>query len=109
MGSEICDPLPAISVASPWPKAPRVSPGTSGGCGMQLRLKLHMFESNAATAMFVGPVNVELAGVPKSTWNLYSSRRSLGSLKSRKKFGFPAAGAVPPSQSDGSSVVVVVG
>jgi hypothetical protein len=30
---------------------------------------------NAATAMFVGPVNVEFAGVAKSTWNFQRPSR----------------------------------
>src|SRR5258708_14266744 len=55
----------------------------------------------AVTGITVGPVNVELAGVVKSTWNLNRFRLLLP--KNIRKLGEPAGGAVVPSRSEGSS------
>src|SRR2546421_9191963 len=52
----------------------------------------------------MGPVNRELAGVMKSEWNLNrSSFVNETPSSSKKKFGWPAGGAVVPSQCDGKS------
>ena len=56
--------------------------------------------TNAATGMLVGPVNVELAGVAKSTWNFHRLSELLPKL--RKKLGEPKGGAIDPSRSDGN-------
>src|SRR5215813_12029403 len=60
----------------------------------------------AATLSVVGPVNVELAGVAKSTWNL--NRRSELVAKSRKNAGSPAVGCMVPSMSEGSRLSIAV-
>src|SRR2546429_8100082 len=52
----------------------------------------------------MGPVNRELAGVMKSEWNLNrSSFVNETPSSSKKKSGWPAGGAVVPSQCDGKS------
>src|ERR1041384_7344981 len=56
---------------------------------------------NAATEMLVGPPKVELAGVPKSTWNFQRFRELLP--KFTKKFGDPVGGSVLPSGAEGST------
>src|SRR5947208_1119523 len=61
------------------------------GWGMQLREPPHMPESNVATVRLVGPVQVVLAGVVQSTWNLYIWNVLLP-LKRAKKLGSPAGG-----------------
>src|SRR5262245_60424760 len=92
--------------------------GSSGlaplGWGMQLNdVRPQRLESNSDTVMLVGPVNVELAGVAKSTWNSNSWTVS-GSAAAppcdsasrwrRKTAGAPAGGGVAPSQSAGGSI-----
>src|SRR5260370_23815153 len=57
---------------------------------------------NDVTAIAVGPVNLELLGVVKST----SNRKRWSALvlnKSTKKFGSPVGGAVAPSRSEGKN------
>jgi hypothetical protein len=54
---------------------------------------------NAATGMFVGPTNVVLAGVAKSTCSFQRFRLFVS--KSTMKFGEPAGGSAVPSRSDG--------
>src|SRR5689334_8690506 len=46
------------------------------GCGMQVPPPPHA-GVNAATGIFLGPVNVELAGVMKSTWNFHRFKELL--------------------------------
>src|SRR5262249_1827993 len=55
---------------------------------------------NPVTGITVGPVNVLLAGVAKSTWNL-NRLSELVVAMSTKKFRDPAGGAVLPSRSEG--------
>src|SRR5436309_7242726 len=69
------------------------------GWGTQPRPPLHN-GVNAATGTTVGPVNVEFAGVAKSTWNL--KRLRLLVPKNTMKLGEPAGGAVLPSRSEGN-------
>src|SRR5258705_5889692 len=64
-------------------------------------------ESNEATAIAPGPLNVEAAGLDQSTWNLNRSRRSdakplTSSSASAKTFGAPAGGSEVQSRSAGS-------
>src|SRR5579871_979011 len=54
---------------------------------------------NAATGMFVGPVNVEFEGVFQSTWNCHTSRDWSLPLKSIRYSGEPDGGNVLPSRS----------
>ena len=55
---------------------------------------------NPGTVIMVGPLNLELLGVTKSTWNL--KRCNVVVLnRSTKKLGSPAGGRVAPSRSDG--------
>src|SRR5262249_27540072 len=60
----------------------------------------------AATGMLVGPEEVELAGVAKSTWD----GKKCGALAPRLswKLGAPAGGAVVPSRSAGRMLATVV-
>src|SRR5258708_1658283 len=63
----------------------------------------------AFTASVVGPVNVELAGVVKSTWNfraagVWGAARGEGS-----GLGPPAGGGVALSRSDASRLDTLVG
>src|SRR6266851_1119000 len=59
------------------------------------------------SAIAMGPMNLELLGVAKSTWNL--KRCSAVPLnRSTKKFGSPTGGAVAPSRSDGKNENSVV-
>src|SRR6266516_4780925 len=55
---------------------------------------------NPATEMVLGPVNVEFAGVAKSTWNRHARRAF--DPKSSRVFDSPAGGEVDPSRSEGS-------
>src|SRR6516165_212862 len=54
-----------------------------------------------ATGIRPGPVNVEFAGLAKSTWNR-KMNKSVASAMPSMKLGAPAGGAVVPSRSDGS-------
>ena len=59
--------------------------------------------TKGVTAIVMGPVNLELVGVVKSTWNL--KRCSAPVLnRSTKKFASPAGGKVAPSRSEGNNV-----
>src|SRR5713101_2868278 len=63
---------------------------------------------NGATGMRTGPVNVELAGFAKSTWN-WKMFRSLESAISTKKLGWPAGGSTLPSRSEGNRLATLGG
>ena len=69
------------------------------GCGMQdppLQAAANEF-----TPIDVGPVNVELAGVVKFTWNLQSRNEFVPKFTTNS--GEPLGGAVAPSRFEGSS------
>jgi len=74
---------------------------------MQSRVSGQAKVNAAASASVVGPVNVELFGFAKLTWNL---QRCSAPSTSRfmRKFGEPAGGAVAPSRSDGRRLYSVV-
>src|SRR5713101_9127643 len=61
-----------------------------------------------ATGIRTGPVNVDLAGFAKSTWN-WKMLRSLESPISTKKLGDPAGGNVLPSRSEGNRLATLGG
>src|SRR5438445_13659065 len=61
-----------------------------------------------ATGIRTGPVNVELAGCAKSTWN-WKMLRSLESAISTKKLGWPVGGSVLPSRSEGNKLAMLGG
>src|SRR5437763_13580955 len=64
---------------------------------------------NGSVASVVGPANVELAGVPKSTWNWNTARLSAPAPSEETRSGEPAGGGVAPSRSDGSRLATSVG
>src|SRR5438270_13430359 len=70
---------------------------------MQVYVALELHAGvNPGTVMIVGPLNRELLGVAKSTWNL--KKCSVVVLnRSAKKLGSPAGGRVAPSRSDGKN------
>src|SRR6516164_7442943 len=85
------------------------------GCGMQLRLKLHRFESNAAVSnsRLGAPLlpNVEFAGVVQSTWKSHMLMRLVAQLPEAAShmltyvFGAPVGGLnprCPPCTPEGS-------
>src|SRR5262249_10887393 len=71
-------------------------------CGMQVpdAPQAAVYE---ATVSVVGPVNVELAGVAKSTWNFQNASVVAVVPSATTVFASPAGGAVPPSTSLASS------
>src|SRR5215471_10435927 len=74
------------------------------GCCTQLNPG-HKNGLKAATGILVGPVNVELPGLAKSTWNLYKFKEF--APKSIMKLGEPAGGNLCPSTSAGRKLPTV--
>src|SRR5215471_1905464 len=77
-------------------------------CGMQVPL-LPQASLNAFTASVVGPVNVELAGVVKSTWNWNAASVLALAPSDRSVLGSPEGGSMLPSRSAGSRLETLVG
>ena len=62
---------------------------------------LGWFESNAAVAIAGAAVNVEFAGVAKSTWNFQKASWFALAPSATIQFGSPAGGSRAPSRSAG--------
>src|ERR1041385_3170558 len=77
-------------------------------CGMHVPL-VPQASLNAFTASVAGPVNVELAGVAKSTWNLKLASVLAAAPSESTKLGSPAGGRVALSRSEASRLATVVG
>src|SRR5215469_13915221 len=77
-------------------------------CGMQVPL-LPQASLKEFTASVLGPVNVELAGVVKSTWNWNAASVFALAPSERSVLGSPAGGSMLPSRSAGRRLETLVG
>src|SRR5262245_26307739 len=75
------------------------------GCGMQSCVVRQGDVNGATPAIEIGPTNVELFVLAKSTCIFHSCRAFEAGSMLMRKFGEPAGGAVAPSRSDGRRLV----